>query len=490
MSDPMRTKTETGGMLRAGNTDEFTTHRNPCNRRAASRFVLALALACGPVVALPQDTDTELAEWKVGLAMTVITPEQPVRMAGYAARVKPFERVEQDLFAKALALEDATGRRAVLVTTDLIGLSAGLLEPVCNRIRERTGLGREQLLFSASHTHAGPALSLEVNPASAASVEDAGNTAAYTRGLQDKLIGVVERALAGLQKGRLSWGVGVVHFPMNRREFTDTGIILGVNPKGPADRSVPVLRVDDSAGRTRAVLFGCACHCTTLTGDNYAVSGDYAGFAQALVQQRFPDAQAMFMAGCGGDANPYPRGTMELARRHGTELGTEVVRVAEGSIDPVRGPLRLGYRHTSLPLRSVGRGELETMAESGPSWQRGTARRLLEMLDRGEAPPTAFRGPVAVWQFGSDLTLVGLSGEAVVDYVHLLEQALGPMRLWVAAYCNDYFGYLPSDRVLEEGGYETRGLFDGRGWFAPGTQAALVETVRSLAQQMGRPLPQ
>jgi neutral ceramidase len=227
-----------------------------------------------------------------------------------------------------------------------------------------------------------------------------------------------------------------------------------------------------------------------LTGDNYAVSGDYAGFAQALVQQRFPDAQAMFMAGCGGDANPYPRGTIELARRHGTELGTEVVRVAEGSLEPVRGPLRLGYRHTSLPLRSVGRGELETMAESGPSWQRGTARRLLEMLDRGEAPPTAFRGPVALWQFGSDLTLVGLSGEVVVDYVHLLEQALGPMRLWVAAYCNDYFGYLPSDRVLEEGGYETRGLFDGRGWFAPGTQAALVETVRSLAQQVGRPLPQ
>ena len=482
-------KTQTERMLRAGNTLEFTALRRAFNRRAASRFILALALACGSITGATQDAGVQLVEWKVGLATTVITPEHPVRMAGYAARVKPFERVEQDLFAKALALEDGAGRRAVLVTADLIGLSAALLESVCDRIRERTGLDREQLLFSASHTHSGPTLSLEVNRASAASIEATEHTAAYTRSLQDKLISVVERALTNPQPGRLSWGVGLVHFPMNRREFTDTGIILGVNPKGPVDRSVPVLRVDDATGRTRAVLFGCACHCTTLTGDNDAVSGDYAGFAQALVQQRFPDAQAMFMAGCGGDANPYPRGTMELARRHGTELGTEVVRVAEGSLQPVRGPLRLGYGHTSLPLRSVARVELETMAESGPSWQRSTSRRLLEMLDRGETPPTAFHCPIAVWQFGADLTLVGLPGEVVVDYVHLLERALGPMRLWVSAYCNDYFGYLPSDRVLEGRGYETRGLFNGQGWFAPGTQAVLVDTVRSLAQQVGRPLP-
>jgi neutral ceramidase len=102
---------------------------------------------------------------------------------------------------------------------------------------------------------------------------------------------------------------------MNRREFTPTGVILGVNPRGLADRSVPVLRVDGADGKPRAVLFGAACHNTTLTGEHSVVSGDYAGFAQEHVRKRHPGAAALFVLGCAGDANPHPRGTVELARR-------------------------------------------------------------------------------------------------------------------------------------------------------------------------------
>jgi hypothetical protein len=94
---------------------------------------------------------------------------------------------------------------------------------------------------------------------------------------------------------------------------------------------------------------------------------------------------------------------------------------------------------------------------------------------------------VAVWQFGNDLTLVGLSGEVVVDYVFAIEKAVGPLRLWPAAYCNDYFGYLPSARVHAEGGYENRGLNSGAGWFAPEAERALVEKVRELALKAKRP---
>jgi len=99
---------------------------------------------------------------------------------------------------------------------------------------------------------------------------------------------------------------------------------------------------------------------------------------------------------------------------------------------------------------------------------------------------TVYEYPVAVWQFGGDLTLVGLSGEVVVDYVPLIEQAIGPLQLWVAAYCNDVFGYFPSARVLKEGGYECRGLYTTQGFFAPAAQDVLVDKVRELAQRAGR----
>src|SRR5437667_1037969 len=90
--------------------------------------------------------------WKAGLAAIKITPERPVPMAGYASRTKPFQKVEQDIYAKALALEDEQGHRAVLITTDLLGLSRTIAEPVCERIQKITRLGRSELLLNSAHT--------------------------------------------------------------------------------------------------------------------------------------------------------------------------------------------------------------------------------------------------------------------------------------------------------------------------------------------------
>ena len=97
-------------------------------------------------------------DWKVGVARVKITPDQPVLLAGYASRTHPFEHVAADLFAKALALEDKSGHLAVLVTTDLIGLTAAVAEPVCEKITAKTGLKRAQILFNSSHIHTGPTL--------------------------------------------------------------------------------------------------------------------------------------------------------------------------------------------------------------------------------------------------------------------------------------------------------------------------------------------
>jgi hypothetical protein len=429
-------------------------------------------------------------DWKVGLARVKITPDKPVFLSGYASRNKPFEKVTADLYAKALALEDRDGHLAVLVTTDLIGLSAAVAEPVCESLAAKAGLKREQILLSSSHIHTGPALSLSPRPQENQPEGDAQRTVEYTRQLQDKLVEVVQSALAKREPARLSWGAGVVNFVMNRREFTPNGVILGVNARGPADRSVPVLRIDGADGKPRAVLFGAGTHNTTLTQNCYEVCGDYAGFAQEYLRERHPGVQAMFILGLAGDSNPYPRGTMEMAREHGAELGKEVCRVLEAKLQPVRGPLKIAFGKADLPLQAPPpRAELEKQA-AGRNLQASIAKQMLARLDRGEKLPTHYSCPVTVWQFGNDLTLVGLSGEVVVDYVGMLEKALGPNKLWLSAYCNDVFGYLPSARVLTEGGYETRGLYSGGvGVFAPTAQDVLVRKVRELAEQVGRPVP-
>jgi len=446
-------------------------------------FVAAALLASGAIHAAEP-------EWKVGLSQVKITPEKPVFLAGYASRKTPFDKVENDLFVKVLILEDRAGQRAALITSDLIGFHAAIAEPICERIREKTGLKREQILLNSAHVHTGPVLSLDPAARGNLTAGDAQRTVEYTKQLQDKVVAAVVQAGAKLEPAQLSWGSGVAHFVMNRRQFTPNGVVLGANPRGLADRSVPVLRVDGADGKPRALLFGAAVHNTTLRPQHNDVCGDYAGFAQLYVQEKHPSAQAMFILGCAGDADPYPHGSMELAREHGVTLGKEVCRVMETKLQPVRGPLKLAFDRVALPLQEPSRADLEKQAATKGGIMPSIAKEMLAILDRGEKLPTQYTCPLAVWQFDGDLTLIGLSGEVVVDYVTLLEKALGPNKLWVTAYNNDVYGYLPSARVLAEGGYETRGLYHGGvGLFAPKAQDVLVDKVRELAKKAGRELP-
>jgi len=427
--------------------------------------------------------------WKVGLASVKITPEEPVLMYGYAARTEPHKGVSSDLFAKALALEDASGARAVLVTCDLGGVHGAMIERIAARLKERHGLPRAAVLYDASHTHAGPWAWVAREEADGLASAAVKSTRAYVKKLERMLEQVADDALARLEPAALSWGLGMAPFVMNRREFTDRGIILGFNPKGPVDRSVLVLRVDDARGQPRAVLMGVACHCTSTSSKNYLIDGEYAGHAQTELQTRFPGAQAMFMAGCGGDANPWPRGDLEGARQHGATLATEVARVMATKLAPVRPPLRTAFQVVPLPIAPPAPPEkLEAMAKSSASWERYIGTRHLALLKRGQKPATSFPMPIALWHFGGDLAVVGLSGEPVNDYVHLIENAIGPTRLWVAGYCHDVFGYVPSARILAEGGYESRGIDrgDAVGQFTPAAQDAVIAAVTTMARETGR----
>ena len=406
-------------------------------------------------------------------------------MSGYASRRAPFEAVAQRLFAKAMAIEDREGGRALLITADILGFTEERSASISHRLNESHGLTRGQILLNASHTHAGPLVSGSMM----ASVPESSREEIkiYIREMEDKIVAAARKALSDPRPARLSWGRGVAGFVMNRREFTERGVILGTNPSGPADRTVPVLRVSGESGTTRAVVFGAASHCTTLTGRNMLVAGDYAGYAQEFLESRNVGIQAMFVTGCAGDANPYPRGTLDLARRHGSELADAVQEVlSSAALEPVRGPLKTEFRRVDLPLVEHSREQIEAMQEGAPSYRRFFTQGALAKLARGEALLRSYSAPFGLWQFGSDLTLVAFSGETVVDYVRLTEEALGPLKLWVSGYGNDVFGYLPTSRILMEGGYETRGLYVEYGLFRPGVEDAVMEAIKSMARNTGR----
>ncbi|HJU11467.1 MAG TPA: neutral/alkaline non-lysosomal ceramidase N-terminal domain-containing protein [Candidatus Binataceae bacterium] len=427
------------------------------------------------------------AEWKAGVAVQIITPEQPMWMAGYGNRNKPAEGKLTDLYVKVLALEDPHGGRLVLLTSDLVGIPRSLSEPVAEEVRKRTGLPRERLMLTVSHTHCGPVLRDSLHTMYDMSPDEATKIGPYTDKLKNWMIDTIIRALDDLKPARLSYGKGTARFAVNRRKPTDKGFINAANPEGPVDHAVPVLRVAAPDGRLRAVVFGYACHNTTL--QFYQWCGDYAGFAQKYIEDKHPGATAMFWMGCGADANPLPRSTVELCKKYGRELADAVEDSLTGKLNPITGDSAAKYTTIALPFDKLpSRAQWESERRSREHSVRNRAEHYLKLLDRGEKIDDQYRYyPVQAWRLGG-LTWIALGGEVVVDYSLRLQRELGRDHpLWIAGYANDVMAYIPSLRVLKEGGYEGDTSMIPYGMpskWGPEIEEKIVARVRELVKEV------
>jgi len=406
--------------------------------------VIAIGTITGFFAAAAIATDPPAVPgWRAGVAVARITPQRPLPMAGYAGRKEPAEGTEQDLYAKAIALEDRAGSRTLWITLDLIGVTADLREALARRVEETLGIPPPALLMNASHTHCGP----EYVHAEAAD---------YLAFLESALVDLAGRAVASLAPAELAFGTARASVAMNRRTPAVPRVLNHPNPAGPVDHAVPTLSVRRPGGELAALVFGYACHNTTMGFRRWL--GDYAGYAQEYLEADHPGTTALFMMGCAGDQNPYPRSELKYAQRHGRTLATAVEAAIEVNQNPARhqrpiaGLVRAALKRVDLPFTDASR------------------------------PPHPY--PVQVIRLGDDLLLVALGMETTVDYSLRIKAeftaADGP-AVWVAGYSNDYPGYVPSRRVLLEGGYEA----ESRPW-DPGLEERIMETVRALVESTGR----
>jgi neutral ceramidase len=429
------------------------------------------------------------ATWKAGAAKVVITPEKLMWMSGYGSRDKPAEGKLHDLWAKALALEDPAGKRGVLVTMDLVGIDRGLSTAVCRALAKEFGLPREAIILSTSHTHTGPVVGGNLKSMYNLDATQEKHVAEYSAGLQAKLVRLVGEALGGMAPANLSWSTGRTTFAVNRRTNTEADVPklrAAGRLKGPVDHDVPVLAVRDPAGKVQALLFGYACHSTVLSF--YQWSGDYPGFAQIELEKAYPDAVALFWAGCGGDQNPLPRRTITHAARYGKQLADAVQAELDRPMARMAGNFAAAYTEIDLPFAELpNREQIAKDAASSNHYVAGRARLLLEQIRTKTSLSSVYPYPVQVWKLGNGPELIALGGEVVVDYSLRLKREVGPRRTWVMAYANDVMAYIPSLRVLQEGGYEGGGamLYYGlpTAW-GPQVEERIVHAVHALTKKV------
>lgn len=393
--------------------------------------------------------------WKAGFGKAKITPDRPMWMSGYSSRTAPADGTEIDLWAKAAVLQAADGRKLVLVTLDLVGIDRDTSQAVCKRIQEKYKLPREAVALSVSHTHCGPVVGKNLRSMYFLDDANAKLVDEYTDRLPGVILRAVDAAVSALEPVSLSWATGTAGFAVNRREnkeadvpaLREKGLL-----KGPTDHDVPVLAARDANGTLKGVVFGYACHATVMSYQKW--SGDYPGFAMIELEKAHPGAVAMFFAGCGADQNPLPRRKVELAKSYGKQLADAVEAILAKPMSPIAAEFAAVYREIDLPLKEVPTREALIKESMGQNkYIAARAQMWLKRLDAGHDVPAAYPYPVQTWRLGKELTLVILGGEVVVDYSLRLKKQIGG-KLWVMGYANDVMAYIPSARVLKEGGYE------------------------------------
>ncbi|WP_437231197.1 neutral/alkaline non-lysosomal ceramidase N-terminal domain-containing protein [Planctomicrobium sp. SH661] len=464
------------------------------------RRLLFKPLRCGEFIAVAwiSLTATSLfadtvpaASWKAGTAKEVITPENAVWLAGYGTQRVPDGKLH-DIWMKVLALVDSQGNRVVLVTSDFQGVPRSMSDLVFEQVKENFGLERDQIMITFSHNHCGPRLGDDLIDYYPVDADQEGLVAAYTRTMVDKMVALIGKALESLQPAEISVGRGVCTFAVNRRNNREADVPAllqqGQRLAGPVDHDVPVMAVRRKDGTLMAILFGYACHPTTLNFLKWC--GDYPGFAQLKIEESHPEAIAMFVNTCGGDQNPIPRRSVQLCKEYGDQLAASVENVLVQPLLPVSPTLKFSFAYVELPYLSVvTREDLEREAASSGVIRSRWARRLLNRLDAGDKFESAYPYPVHVWKLGTDILMIGQGAETVVDYALRYKIEYG-QNTWVMGYADDMIAYIPSERVWVEGGYEGgANLFEyGRPAFrwSSGIEELIAATVDRLVTQVNQ----
>ena len=446
------------------------------------------------------------AEWEVGFGRGDITPKQPLRLSGYGSRSEPSLGVDTPLHVRCMVLRSAksaekkAGELYVLLSVDTIGFPAVFTQEILQAVQQRHAIGRERFVICCTHSHTSPHVARGLGNLFATPPNDIERQALseYADAIQGACVTAVDGAIGDLKPGRLFTATGEVTFALNRRVLKD-GIWagFGVNPNGPVDHSLPVLKVTDRTGdKLRGLVFNYACHCTTFGGEYNRVNGDWAGYAAGGLERAHPGVTALCAIGCGGDQNPPrdPEKSLQFAQAEGAEIVAEVGRLLAKDWNEITADAVTHFGFASLPIDRPPIEHFRKELNNSRPQVRNHAQIMLEIYDRKKSLPESYPMPIHVWRFGDQFAMVFLGGEVCVDYAHRIRRELGPAKTWVSAYANDVFCYVASERMRPEGGYEvdfSMIYYLQPGRWSSGTEEVILKRVHELyeGQNLTEPMP-
>jgi neutral ceramidase len=420
---------------------------------------------------------------KAGFAREKINPPLGTRMFGIGPRDAGggCRSINDDIYVRALYCCHE-GEAALVMSFDLcfVGRAeADRLKGVLGRV---LGLLPRQILLSATHTHAGPAFGLW------SSVEYEMPDILYARAVEAATVAAAQAALAAAEEAVLSAAATRSSLPISRRLVVDGKAHTKPNPDGAVSDVLPVCLLQNLAGRPICLLFSIATHPTLMRG--WEISADICGAACAAIDSDLGADCSLFLQGTAGDSKPYTVAAgdewrwdtgWQETRETGAILARETIACLENELKPIEPKIRTALVETLWPLEKAERSYLEAVQAdplviNDPLMGREWATRQLESLDRFGAVAETASVLMQGVQLGDGLRLIGIEGEPVAYYGHMILRHFPEGVTFPLGYANGEALYLPTTSMLQEGGMEVTA------YYQYGFPAPLAPGMESLAE--------
>jgi neutral ceramidase len=448
-------------------------------------------------------------DMQFAVAKTPITPSYPVFLAGYGGRSAKCEGVVDDLYAKAALLQDEEGQSLLILTLDALGGDRSFMTGIRKALQDAFELKAEQVLVNFSHTHCsvfltgeqpsgrrgGYSLGQDRWPEQDSDVDYTEDIKFY-KWVRDSIVELVRGCYNRLQEGSLRIGKGESQAGINRRLRTPEGLMMMPNPVGDIDRDLFALQLTDRSGAIRGILFSCACHPTSVSGNR--ISAEFVGAACTQLEEQHPDSVVLFLQGCAGDIKPtatvngvrFKTLSVEEMREAGGKLASEVsaVLAAIGPEAEAEANWKFGLTDVRLFTERWGSEELEQIIadETKTDYRKRAAGRTLKALQEGRVKRDVPHA-IQVWSFGRAAALVAMEGEVPAEYALRIKELFGVSPVIALGYSNGVSTYIPTRRILQEGGYEAEAfvLHGVRGPLVPENEALIIGTVALMKMELG-----
>ena len=438
---------------------------------------------------------------RAGWAEIETTPPLGLPMGGRGPRFTPGKEVLDPLIAQATVLEDSGGNRTLWISVDLVGLSPVIAEPLRYDLSALTGIPIEAVILNYSHTHSGPMGGFE---GYATTLPKPPELHAYDESLCRNIIRAALAAVESLQPVTVTEYRGASKVGINRRRKGPSGETgMGPDPDGAHNTDLWLIDVSALDGDDRCVVYSYGCHPVIVYGYAWdGISADFPGVCRNTLRSELgANVHCQFIQGLAGNVRPrvladlihgrFRKSTPADPVTAGTELADDVVRSLRSTgtrldldIAAAQGRFLAPRDQGKIPptdhWRSLSISDDELSRNLGGYW--------VERLESGIPPVKAVPWPVGLIRLAEERRIAWIAGEVLAEWLDLLRAWLNDPDLVAWGYCQEGRGYLPTDELLPEGGYEVDRAntytTTGPGPFAEGLNASARQTFLSLARQL------